>query len=192
MDFKNINEGYADGEEPLHYYYNREERIKRAPKIVQDFYAGKVNQFSKNPFKTIFKNKIYRTTFIFLLLFCGFAYFMNWRENKNALKIGETSANLSAFSYSEEVYVSLKFESIFEKSKPKSSKENFVPTTISVIFNAVDSSGTVVQTSEFSDSYNGNELFIRTQFKDYDIIKVVADVTFGEEKKSFSAKVVQQ
>ncbi len=190
MDFKNINEGYADGEEPLHYYYNREERIKRAPKIVQDFYAGKVNQFSKNPFKTIFKNKIYRITFIFLLLFCCFAYFMNWRENKNALKIGGTEANLSAFSYSEQVYVSLKFESISEKSKSKN--ENFVPTIISVVFSAIDSSGTVVQTSEFSDSYNGNELFIRTQFKDYDIIKIVADVVFGEEKKSFSSKVVQQ
>ena len=53
MDFDKIDEGYTDGEKPLHFYYNREERIKNAPKIVQDFYAGKVNQFTRNPFKIL-------------------------------------------------------------------------------------------------------------------------------------------
>ena len=45
---------------------------------------------------------------------------------------------------------------------------------------------------ELSDSYNGDELFLRTQFKDYDIINVVADVTLGEEKKTFSTNIVKR
>ena len=40
MDFSNIDEGHIDGEPELHYFYNREERIKNAPPIVQEYYNG--------------------------------------------------------------------------------------------------------------------------------------------------------
>ena len=68
MDFfDKKTEGYAEGEEPLHFYYNREERIKNAPKIVQDYYAGRVNQFTRNPFKAFFANRFNRFMFVFSL-----------------------------------------------------------------------------------------------------------------------------
>ncbi len=189
MDFGKINEGHADGEEPLHFYYNREERLKNAPKIVQDFYAGKVNQFTRNPFKILLKNPLNRTMVIFLLLFCGFAYFMSYQANKNKSRIGETYGSLTAFSYTEEVYVTFKAEGISEKNKKSG---EFIPVPVTAVFDAVDSSGTVVQRTEVSDSYSGQELFLRTQFKDYDIINVVAEVTLGQEKKSFSTNIVKR
>ena len=47
MDFDKIDEGHPDykpGEEPFHFFYNREERIARAPHIAfqkSGFYEGK-------------------------------------------------------------------------------------------------------------------------------------------------------
>ena len=40
--FKNVEEMRPDGEQPLHFYYNREERIARAPEIVKAYYRGEM------------------------------------------------------------------------------------------------------------------------------------------------------
>lgn len=187
MDFSKIDEGYAEGEKPLHFYYNREERLKNAPKIVQDYYAGKVNVFTRNPIKILFANRLNRFMVIFLLLFCATAWFLNYQTLKNKAKICGTYAELSAFSYSDEVYVSLKFEKKSEKNAAA-----FSPVPVSVIFSAIDSSGTVVFTENSSDLYAQDELFIRTRFSDYDIIRVNALVSSGEEQKDFSADVIRR
>ena len=40
--FPKVEEGRPEGEQPLHYFYNREERIAHAPQNVKDYYAGKM------------------------------------------------------------------------------------------------------------------------------------------------------
>lgn len=187
MDFSKIEEGYPEGEKPLHFYYNREERIKNAPKNVQDYYNGKGFVFSRNVFKVMFSNRFNRMMFIFLLLFCAFAYFMNYQQSRNSARIGGTYASVTAFSYSEEIYATLKFEKLSEKER-----KSYSGAGVNCILKAVDSTGTVVQEENFSELYDGEELFIRTRFRDYDIIRVAAEVTMGEESKSFSSVVVKR
>ena len=59
-----------NGEEPLIFRYNRNERLKNAPKNVQDFYSGNFSTAPKGLFKSLFANKtskIMFLTIIFLL-----------------------------------------------------------------------------------------------------------------------------
>ena len=58
-----MNEGFAEGEEPLHFLYNREERLSHAPKNVQDFYAG-----GGRPVKGLFKALVSNKTNRFMLI----------------------------------------------------------------------------------------------------------------------------
>lgn len=186
MDFENLEEGYADGEKPLHFFYNREERIKNAPKIVQDYYAGKI-EFSRNPIKVMFKNKMNRFMFIFLLLFSAFAYFMNYQQNKNSMRIANSYAQLTAFSYDEEVYVSLEIKALKDELK-----KSYIPKPVSVEFSAYNNDMEVCDQFSMEEVYDGSQLFLRTKFKDYDIIKVVSEVKIGEEIKSFGAKIIKR
>ena len=60
MDFSNMDEGHEDGKEALHYYFNHEERIKRAPKIVRDYYSGEGIQSPKGILKSLVAPKANR------------------------------------------------------------------------------------------------------------------------------------
>jgi len=40
--FENVEEGYPDKEKPVKFYYNREERIAKAPEIVKKYYRGEM------------------------------------------------------------------------------------------------------------------------------------------------------
>jgi len=77
---------------------------------------------------------------------------------------------LSAFSFDEVVYVSLKLD---ENSSYKKSEN------IDVSFIAKDSTGTVAAKSTDSGTYSGKEHFFRTTFYDYDIIEIGAVIQVG-------------
>ena len=66
MDFTNIEESRPDGEQPLKFYYNREERLEKAPQVVQDFYSGKfkTNKGIKAIFRVYLLKKIQRLLMI--------------------------------------------------------------------------------------------------------------------------------
>ena len=77
-----------------------EERIRNAPKIVQDFYAGKVNQFDKGLFKVLVAKKSNRIIFIILIL-CLLIVFINGNlgNRKNLKVINGYECELQSFSY---------------------------------------------------------------------------------------------
>ena len=186
MNFKNIDEGHAENEkgpQDFHFYYNREERLKNAPQSVRDFYDGKMAP-KKGLFKVLVSTPANKFLFLSIIVFVAVIFIFNFFNNRNASSFCGTECELTAFSYDEDIYASLKFEELNKILKSES-----ISLPVKVLFQAYDSSGLVSNKSEVSDIYTGQELFIRTKFPDYDIIKVVATVESETESKDFSVLI---
>lgn len=185
MDFRNIEEGHADGEEKLVFHYNHEERIKNAPEIVKKYYSGEL-QKKRGLFRVLVATKGNR-----MLLFClaaavivtGFMGFFG--PSRNSALVSGVPSELSAFSMGDEIYASVKLEKPIKKFQEK--YKSSVP--VNAVFNAVDADNQILLTKENDEIYKGGELFLRTSFRDYDIFKVTVDVTIGEETKTLSCQV---
>jgi len=189
----------ASGGEALHFFYDREERLKRAPQIVRDYYEGKSGQPAKGLFRILVATRTNRFMLVSVVLFAAFVWFYSaFSERTSADFIGVPTA-LSAFSYEDSVYASLKFGE--RKTKSTGRIRNFraqnksaakdLPANFpaAVVFSAIDNTGSVIDAQEVIGVYEGQDLFLRTRFSDYDIIKVKALVMSGDERKEFSVSV---
>ena len=96
MDFKNIDEGHAQDEQKLHFYYNREERIARAPKNVQDYYAGKGPRPVKGLFRSLFANKGNRFMFSTVAILAAFVWIYSFIQKREGIQIAGTKVEVSA------------------------------------------------------------------------------------------------
>lgn len=188
MDFRNIDEGHADGEENPVFHYNREKRIKNAPEIVKKYYSGEMSQ-KRGIFRVLVATKGNR-----MLLFClaaafiitGFMRFFG--PTKNSALVTGVPANLSAFSVEDTIYVSLKLSEPAKKFRDQYESA----AKVHAVFDAYDADSQKLFTNEIDDVYEGSELFLRTTFRDYDIFNIVASVKIGGEdsdEKNLSCKV---
>lgn len=187
MDFRNIEESREDGGDNIHYYFDHDERIKHAPKIVQDYYAGKGPRPVKGLFKNLVSTPANKIGLLSIVIFAAFVFIYSLTAEKPYRKfVGGTEMTLSAFSYEDEIYVSLKAEALNQKSD---AAKKIKPGSVEVKFGAVDTQHAQTAVSEKSEIYAGRELVIRTKFPDYDIISVKAEVKFNGEEKELSAAV---
>ena len=89
-----------------------------------------------------------------------------------------------------EIFIPSEFKIFSSLELKESKKENLLSKTVEVVFSAIDNTGSVSQVSDaFVETYSGSQLFVRTKFKDYDIIKVVAKISVGEESQELVAIV---
>ena len=174
MDFSKLEETRPDKpseEEQMVFHYNRAERLRRAPKIVQDYYSGDFKPYKGGLLKSLVSTRGNRLLFVTIIFAFGIILFMNYfGPLKSAGSLSGVDVNLSAFSYEDSVYASLKV-----KDASKKKKDDFndgVP--VSVTFSAYDKENTLVHEEKLTGKYEGNEIFLRTTFSDYDIIKVSA------------------
>lgn len=180
--FEDVEEIKPDDgvEKPLKFFYNREERIARAPKIVQDYYNGELKPV--RGFK-IFFTKQNRYIFFALIFFIGAAWIYT---GLNRTRAGTTLAGinfeLTAFSYEEEVYVSLQM-----KRSKKSKNTSLVP--VNAEFFAIDPNGQAGDKKNGQLIYEAGEQYIRTKFTDYDIIRIDVILDAGGVEKELSAEV---
>lgn len=174
MDLK-LNENlkeYSDEEESLVFHYDRNARIQNAPKIVQDYYNGEIKAFKPGIFKALVSTKQNKFVLIVLLICFAVVLFQGLFNKQNKETFFNTDIELSAFSFEENIYVSLSFE----KTKKFSGIQNF---TVEIEF--LDNTKNVVHKTNETYIFNGENSFLRTTFYDYDIVYVRAKLIF--EKK---------
>ena len=166
-------------ENKMKFYYNREERIANAPKIVQDYYNGKMK-----PVRGI-------RIFFALIIFVVASWFYSGMNATRAYgKIDGINFELQAFSYEEQIYASLKvFRTKKNQGKMEKNNEEVVPVKIEADFFAVEANNQVSDTSFNSVIFEKNEEFIRTKFTDFDIIRVDAIVKLNGKEIELSGVV---
>lgn len=177
--FKDVDEGHFDGETPIHYYYNREERIQRAPQIVKDYYDGKLNP--KRGLKAIFEKPVNRFTFFALVFFVGFVWIYNGLINtKNITKINDIPFELTSVCINETVYSTVKI---------KENKKNINPQKIFVYVLYINSDNIVQDKYELSCIYSGKEESLHTKAFDFELIRVEAVIKVGDEEKEIFTSI---
>ncbi len=219
MDFSEIKESREDVDEQMVFRYNREERIKRAPQCVQDYYAGKLKAFRPGLFRALVSTKANRFIFFTLVVCFLVVIFLGFfGPKKNVDTLQGIKMDLSAFVYAEfgdNVYVDLKLEP--PAKKLLSSYKEEIP--VKVTFSAVNNDLQVVEKITVVEKYDGKALFdaraahlaevreakkddkrknlkggdffksVKTSFSDYDIVSVDAEVEINGEVKTVSSPV---
>lgn len=178
--FPDAKEGHQEGDQPVHYYYNREERIAHAPQNVKDYYAGKMNPV--RGFRVLFQ-KQNRYILLALVIFVAFTWmYTGFNKTRNYAKIDNIAIEMQTFSYDGEVYTNIKVKPVKNSTQKKPVKVEG-----QVYFVNIDNQP--VEMQEVSLIYSGEEQYLRTKFSDYDIIRVDAIVTVGEVSKELSSSV---
>lgn len=182
MDFSKVEECHDENSQELKFYYSREERIKRAPKIVQDFYGGNFKNCKVGVFRSLVDSKSNRLIF-FALILCFFVVIFNFLFNKSSEDIiYNIPVSLSAFSFDDTIYVSVCFDSTNQEKS-----NDILP--INVMIKCFDSQKQLINKELLTGSYQGIETYLRTTFTDYDIVNVVAEIKISKYEKKLSSVV---
>ncbi len=151
----------------LHFYYNKEQRLKTAPKIVQDFHNGTNEVPPKGIFRRLVYTRSSRLMLFTIVILCLGTYAVNFltsRDNKD--KLLSVPMSITAFPYEDSIYVSI-----------KAGTQADAAFSFDVSITSYTSSHTQVSEYETSRIYDGKELVIGTIMPDYDILSVEAVLT---------------
>lgn len=192
-----------DSTENLNFRYNRTERLKSAPKEVQDYYNGNW----KGPPKGFFKALVHTTgskfifaALCFVLAISVVVMIVNSREN--IITFANVKSEISAFSFDDIVYVTLQCQEKNTKANEKTDSmiqkeqtdtidtiDTIKNNKIKVVLKALDAQKNIINFSEQEDFFTKNEIFFRTTFQDYDIISVLAEITIKGQTETIFCNV---
>ena len=172
-----------------------EERMKNAPKIVQDYYNGTGLKFEKGLFKVLVAKKSNRIIFLIMVFCFAILFITNNFSNKGNLKvINGYECELQSFSYDDRLFASVKIHPLKKTKTQLSNQEKKEGKTIAfpvnIVFYGISESGVQM---EFQNDING-EIFLnsniyRTDSDDYNVTDVIARVSVGDESGELSVKV---
>lgn len=181
--FEDVDEVKKDGEQPLKFLYNREERIAKASRQVQEYYNG-----GMRPVRGI-KSLFYKGNkyiLFALLFFVSTVWGYNaLHKNKAYTKITDIYFDCEAYSLKNEVYANIKIHN--SKRSPNSNPVNIIAHID--FYNAQDE---IVDYSDFSLFYSSGEHYLRTKIDDYDIIKASFTLKALDETKEVFTGVLKK
>ncbi|MBO4507482.1 MAG: hypothetical protein J5747_02470 [Spirochaetaceae bacterium] len=176
-----MSEQDKDNQDGLHFYYDRDERLKNAPRVVKDFYNGNMKTPERGLIRVLVANKASRIMFLTLVFLTALGIAISLVErSSNTEKKDGVRYSLTAFSFDESIYVAVKLDenSGYDKN-----------TDVNIVIAALDKTGTVVEKNNLSGTYSGKESFFRTTFYDYDIMLIEAVIKSGENSIVLTAPV---
>lgn len=185
IDIDKLEETREEGgeESRLKFYYSREERIRKAPQSVKDFYSGRIKAFKPGIFKALVATRGNRLMLVALIACFCVVIMLSLFDRRNEGSISAVPVSLSAFSFEDTVYVTLKFDS------PSKRYRNDSEARFNVEIEFLDADKNTAERQVFTHVYTGKESFLRTTFRDYDIFNVAADISLGDESLPLSCRV---
>ena len=101
---QNMKEGFSNSDEQnLTFHYSREERLKKAPPLVQSYYEGDFKAYKPGIFKALVSTKQNRTVFFVLIVCFAVVLVEGFLNKKNQSSIQGVPLELTAFSFEENV-----------------------------------------------------------------------------------------
>lgn len=183
--FEEVQETRDDSEEQLVFHYNREERIKKAPRIVQDYYSGKIKGGGPGLIKALVATKANRFIFFAIVVFAAVIFWQSWFGNKNNKKNVEgIPLELVVSEIDDYARVLIKFG----ENLPKYDYSQ--GTDISGQIHYLDENRDEIKSEEISLNYCGDKIWIKTECSSYGIIKIVhVDLHFLNKNVDLESRI---
>lgn len=179
-------EGYGEDEEKIIYHYGKPgERLKNADESVKRHYAGEGPQPPKGIFQSLVHTRSSRLILMVLLTMMAITILTSIMDRgAGNATVGLVPMEISAFSFDDEVYISLHLK--------ENSRINFPQAPLvscNFLFYTTDEQ--VIHQETVETLYTGKENFLRTKFGDYDILYVEGVVTVGDETKILRSDIIK-
>jgi hypothetical protein len=188
-------EGYAEGEEPVVFQYNRERWLASSPQNVQDYHAGKIFM-PKGFFRAFTATPGLRLTFITMLGLFVMVVISYVSLDPARATVGGVSATLLAAVSDGQVFVAVELappapgRPLLRKARPRDGNGGeavFVQAEVRFF----DGDSALFAARNLEGLYAGEKALLRTNIEDYDILKVEAQVFVGDASTTLKRKIAR-
>lgn len=203
--FKNLSDEISLNQQENDFYSSiHEERIKNAPKIVQDYYNGDGIKFEKGLFRVLVAKKSNRIIFFMMIFMIAIVFITNnISSSNNIVVVNGYECELQSFSYDDTVYASVKVHPVKKtrekinkfKNKKMDSFENFssLELPVKIIFYGISESDIQMKfPEEINSKIFDNTIIYRTETQDYNVVKVIAQINIGEQTNEAVVNVLRK
>ena len=188
MDFlENQVDGYGEDDEAVIWHHKKFGYREREPKAFSDLAEGK-NQPKRGLFRVLVSTKMNRMIFTAMLMCFGIVFMVAILGGKdNQGSVGGVFCEMSAFSFGDDVYVSV---SMKESGRKKSGDSKEGDGILHFNFVAVNSDGEDSDTRDADFDFTKlSDDVCRVTFRNYEIALIKATVSSGGKSISLSCKV---
>lgn len=190
----NSIDGYAEGEEPLHFYYKRGEfrqYYDNDKMPLRDLAEGK-GLPKRGLFRSLVSTKSNRAIFTGMIMCFALVLALNFLwGSANEGTIGGMYCELTAFSFQEQLFASVEIRPSYLTKKHHRSGP-YGQKSFSAAFSVMNSDGVLSERADqdfLYDSAEGESRFLRATFGDYDAGRVSCTLSLEGETIQLSSSV---